>query len=200
MKMDNGSVKRENILAIYLTIVFLMQGNNLPTCSLCIDRTEISRRFYTMAQSILEMATELTTALIQAGEIPPEKLQDTLQKTYMGLMQLKTKGENGAASPAPVDWRKSITRHAVTCLECGATYKQLSRHLREHQLDVRSYRSKHGLPRSQSLTARSITAMRRKIMQAVKPWEKAPRYVKAQAEKVKVAKKTGRKRVMRGKG
>jgi hypothetical protein len=42
--------------------------------------------------------------------------------------------------------------------------------------------------------------MRRKIMQAVKPWEKAPGYVRAQAEKVKVAKKAGRKRVVRGKG
>jgi predicted transcriptional regulator len=144
-----------------------------------------------MAQSILEMATELTTALIQAGEIPPEKLQDTLQKTYTGLMQLKTKGENGEPPPAPVDWRKSITKHAVTCLECGATYKQLSRHLREHQLDVRSYRSKHGIPRSQPLTARSITAMRKRIAQRVRPWEKAPAYMR-----VHEVKKTGRKRTV----
>jgi predicted transcriptional regulator len=191
MKMDNGSVKRENALAIYLTIVFMIQGDRLPTCSLCIDRTGVSRRVNSMAQSILEMATELTTALIQAGEISPEKLQETLQKTYTSLMELQTKGENGATSLAPVDWRKSITKHAVTCLECGATYKHLSRHLAEHNLNPSSYRSKYGIPRSQPLTARSITAMRRKIMQAVKPWEKTPAYVRVHG-----AKKTGRKRTL----
>jgi predicted transcriptional regulator len=148
-----------------------------------------------MAQSILEMATELTTALIQAGEIPPEKLQSTLQKTYTGLMELQTKGENGAASPAPVDWRKSITKHAVTCLECGAVFKQLSKHLREHQLDVRAYRSKYGIPHSQPLVARSVTAMRQKIVQEIRPWEKAPGYMKHME-----VKNTGRKRTVRVKG
>jgi predicted transcriptional regulator len=196
MEIENGSVKRESKLDIYLTIVFPMQGDSLPKCSLFIDRKEVSRRLNGMAQTIVEMATELTTALIQAGEISPGELQDTLQKTYTSLMELKTKGENGAAAPpAAVDWRKSISRLAVTCLECGATYKQLSRHLREHQLDVRSYRSKYGIPHSQPLSARSVTAMRRKIMQEVKPWEKAPGYIQAQAGKAKVAKRGGRKRL-----
>jgi predicted transcriptional regulator len=144
-----------------------------------------------MAQSILEMATELTTALIQAGEIPPEKLQDTLQKTYTGLMQLKTKGENGEPPPATGDWRKSITKHAVTCLECGTAYKQLSRHLREHNQDARSYRSKYGIPSSQPLAARSVTAKRKTIAQRVRPWEKAPGYMKHME-----VKNTGRKRTV----
>lgn len=137
----------------------------------------------TMAQTILEMATELTTALIQAGQIPPEALQDTLQKTYASLMELKSKGENETTPPAPIDWRKSITRHAVMCLECGAAYKQLARHLREHDLDGQSYRAKYGIPRTQPLTARSVTAMRRKIVQETRPWEKAPAFVKAQKGK-----------------
>ena len=49
---------------------------------------------------------------------------------------------------SPVDWRKSITKHAMTCLECGHAFKQLSiRHLRQHGLDTRSYRIKYGIPR-----------------------------------------------------
>jgi hypothetical protein len=36
-------------------------------------------------------------------------------------------------------------------------------------------------------------------MQEVKPWGKAPGYVRAQAEKAKVARKMGRKRVVRAK-
>ena len=178
MEIDNKSVKRENALDIYLTVIFLMQGDRLPTCSLCINSTDVCGRFYPMAQSILEMATDLTTAMVKAGQIPPGQLQDTLQKTYASLMALQTKGEKGATPPAAGDWRQSITKHAVTCLECGTTYKQLSKHLREHHLDAKAYRSKYGIPYSQPLAARSVTAMRRKIVREIRPWEKAPGYMK----------------------
>jgi hypothetical protein len=42
--------------------------------------------------------------------------------------------------------------------------------------------------------------MRKTIAQRVRPWEKAPAFVRAQEEKAKVVKKAGRKRVVRGKG
>jgi len=154
-----------------------------------------------MAQTILEMATELTTSLIQAGEILPEHLQDALQKTYDHLMTLHAQEKtNGTGSvwtiTEPVNWRKSIRKHAVTCLECGAAYKQLSRHLAEHHLDARSYRSKYGIPRSQPLVARAVTARRKTIAQQVRPWEKAPGYMKAHGVKAtKVRKRTVRVKV-----
>jgi predicted transcriptional regulator len=149
-----------------------------------------------MAQTILEMATDLTTAQIRGAHMSPEALQDTLHKTYMTLLELKKTEQKGVKPLAPVDWRKSITRNAITCLECGAAYKQLSiRHLRQHDLNGQSYRAKYRIPRSQPLAARSMTAIRRKIVQETRPWEKAPTYVKAQR-----GKKMGRKRVVRGKG
>jgi len=137
-----------------------------------------------MPQSALEIAKELTLALIETGNVPPEDMQDTLQKTHATLTALKAQEETGsgtAKTQEPVDWRKSIARHAITCLECGASYKQLSvRHLRHHDLDGRSYREKYGIPRTQSLAARETTAKRRQIAAEVKPWEKAPAYMKAQ--------------------
>src|SRR4029450_4164006 len=52
-----------------------------------------------------------------------------------------------ATPPKPANWRKSIAKHTVTCLECGQSLKQLSvRHLKEHGLDGRSYRVKYGIP------------------------------------------------------
>ena len=159
-----------------------------------------------MPQSALEMAKDLITAQITAGQMSPDTMQEALQKTYTSLMTLKVQEETGATSPvespsAPVDWRKSITKHAVTCLECGATSKQLSkRHLQDHELDGRSYRVKFGIPRTQPLAARAVTATRRKITQQVRPWEKAPRFLKAQEEKAAVAKKGTRKKAARAKG
>jgi len=156
-----------------------------------------------VSESLLEMAKDLVQAQIEAGQLSPESMQEALQSTYASLVTLKAQEETGvgtAATPHTVDWRKSITRHAVTCLECGQSFKQLSvRHLRLHDLDTRSYREKYGIPGTQSLAARATTAKRREIVQQSRPWEKTPTYVKAQEEKTKVAKKAGRKKATRAK-
>jgi predicted transcriptional regulator len=151
-----------------------------------------------MSESLLEIAKELTLALIETGNVPPDDMQDTLQKTYATLAALKAQEETGSGAvktQEPVDWRKSITRHAITCLECGASFKQLSvRHLRHHGLDGRSYREKYGIPGTQPLAALETTAKRRQIVAAVKPWEKSPTYMKGQEERAAAAKKAGRKK------
>ena len=140
-----------------------------------------------MSQSVVELAKELTLALIETGNIAPEDMQDTLQKTYTTLTALKAQEESGVFAPAPisqtvpVDWRKSITKHAVTCLECGQAFKQLSmRHLEMHGLDSRSYRTKYGIPRTQPLAARDTTTRRQQVVQQIRPWEKTPRFLQAQ--------------------
>ena len=155
-----------------------------------------------MAQSILEMAKDLIMAQIQSGALPPEDMHKELQKTYASLLDLKGLEETSAfpptgmpraadhsftdslAKPEPPHWRKSIKKQSIECLECGASFKQLSvRHLRDHDLDPRSYRSKYGIPRTQPLSARDTTAMRKRIVQQSRPWEKAPTYLRAHAAK-----------------
>src|SRR5262249_2328101 len=118
------------------------------------------------------------------------------------LQALKTQEDaNGSVAvvtsvtpPERVNWKKSITKHHVTCLECGASFKQLSvRHLKDHGLDGKAYRIKYGIPRTQPLAAKEITSHRQEVVQRSRPWEKAPTFVKAQkkAQRI-VAQKTGR--------
>jgi predicted transcriptional regulator len=132
-----------------------------------------------MSQSLVEVAKELTLALIATGNVDSEDMQETLQKTYATLTALKAQEEPGVFAPAPVsetvplDWRKSITKQAVTCLACGQAFKQLSRrHLSMHGLDSGSYRTRYGIPRTQPLSARSTTERRRQVAQEIRPWEK----------------------------
>jgi predicted transcriptional regulator len=96
------------------------------------------------SQTLLEMAKDLVMAQIQAHRLSPEGMHAALQQTYASLQALKAHEDaNGSiavatvATPSkPVDWRKSLTKHAVTCLECGQSFKQLSgRHLQDHGLD-----------------------------------------------------------------
>lgn len=140
-----------------------------------------------MPQSVLEMAKDLVLAQIQAGRLLPEQVQDAIRQTYASLAALQAQEMAGRTTSAlvsetpSVDWRKSITRHAVTCLECGATFKQLSRrHLQEHGLNGRSYRAKYGIPQTQPLAARDTSARRRQVARETRPWERAPMYRRAQ--------------------
>ena len=134
-----------------------------------------------MTLSGVDMAKELTLALIEAGALAADNMPASIREIHACLMQLKAKEEAGAGGIGPdsavqagvVDWRKSITKHAITCLECGVSFKQLSnRHFRQHGLDSRAYRDKYGIPRSQSLAARETTARRKQIVQESRPWEK----------------------------
>lgn len=137
-----------------------------------------------MSQTLLEMTKDLVLAQIQIKQVAPESLNSVLHNTYETLRQLQTSesGGNGhgegvaeSSKAASVDWKSSITRHSIRCLECGETFKQLSlRHLRVHELDPRSYRVKYNIPRTQALSARDVTARRRELAQQIRPWELAP--------------------------
>jgi len=139
-----------------------------------------------MSQTLLEMTKELVLAQIHIQEVTPEGMEGVLHSTYETLRRLQTAESAGGSgsgegalerleSKARVDWKGSITKHAVRCLECGATFKQLSlRHLSTHDLDPRAYRVKYHIPRTQALSARELTARRRELAQQIRPWELAP--------------------------
>ena len=134
-----------------------------------------------MAVSLVAMAKELVMALIVTYRLSPAAVRQALETTHASLLALQRQEAGGTDGrktvPAPVDWRRSITRQTVTCLECKGTFKQLTgRHLRLHGLDANAYRAKYGIPRTQALMARDISAQRRQIVQRVRPWEKAPGY------------------------
>src|SRR5215467_5085426 len=126
-----------------------------------------------MSQTLLEMAKDLVLAQIQAHRLAPDEMHAAIQHTYTSLQALKAQedahGSMVGATPEtpskPVNWRKSITKHYVTCLACGASFKQLSvRQLKEHRLDGRSYRVKYGIPRTQPLSAKATTSRRKVIV------------------------------------
>ncbi len=131
-----------------------------------------------MSESLLAMAKDLALAQIQAGHVIPEDMTSVLNSTYETLQQLSANEDSATAvlaPPSPKSWKKSITKHAVTCLECGASFRQLStRHLRMHDMDGRTYRKKHGIPQTQSLSSKDVYAKRLAIVNQTKPWEKSP--------------------------
>lgn len=71
------------------------------------------------------------------------------------------------------DPRKSIKEKSITCLECGKTFKILTRkHLASHGLDAVEYREKWGLKKDTPLVCKGLQRERRKKMKDMKLWEK----------------------------
>jgi predicted transcriptional regulator len=135
-----------------------------------------------MSQTLLEMAKDLVTEQIRVHHLSPDDAKSLLLSTHSTLLSLHQREAPGLTITSPetgseaaqVDWKRSITKHAVTCLECGNTFRQLSlRHLRVHDLDPNSYRTKYGIPSTQPLSSRDATARRREFAQQIRPWEQA---------------------------
>ncbi|MBW1990197.1 MAG: MucR family transcriptional regulator [Deltaproteobacteria bacterium] len=120
-----------------------------------------------MAKSLTEMAAEIVQAQASHSSMSPEEMKELLEKVFFFFQGLKNKEEGvaeaGGAEGVAMDPKKSIKCNKVICLECGKEFKQLTnRHLKEHGLTTREYRKKYGFSARQPLSAKLLTAKRRK--------------------------------------
>ncbi len=132
-----------------------------------------------MTKSLVEMAAEIVAAQASHTRMSPEEMAEGLKKIYDALESIEiserknTSPENTekveqsmVVSQPPMVPKASIQRSKIICLECGKSFKQISnRHLIVHGLDAKTYRKKYGFPARQSLSARELTARRRKSAQ-----------------------------------
>ena len=118
-----------------------------------------------MSKSLVEMAAEIVAAQASHRSLPPEEIEQSLRKTFETLKEIQQLG-NGSEFEEAVsrDPQSSIQRNQVICLECGKSFKLLSnRHLALHGLTPREYKQKHGIRMTQALSARTLSARRRKL-------------------------------------
>jgi predicted transcriptional regulator len=123
-----------------------------------------------MAKTLTEMAAEIVAAQAGVTRMSADELSEGLTKTYHSLKRIKDLDEglitgippSGAASVV-MEPKASIQRNKIICLDCGKEFKQLSRsHLKSHGLTPKEYKQKYNLKASQALTAKSLSAKRRK--------------------------------------
>jgi predicted transcriptional regulator len=121
-----------------------------------------------MAKSLTEMAADIVAAQASHSLMSSDEMGAALKKTFEALQCIQCIEEFAAemvAEPQPVaiDPKKSIRRNKVFCLECGKEFRQLTnRHLKEHGIDSKEYRKKWGFSARQPLSAKLLTAKRRK--------------------------------------
>jgi predicted transcriptional regulator len=117
-------------------------------------------------RQLLEMTSEIVKAQASHANMTADEMTEAIKKVYRALKWVQTQEEKAAKGEgeAALSGLDSIQRNKVICLECGKEFRQLSgKHLALHGLTPKDYKKKHGIPLRQSLSARSLSAKRRRI-------------------------------------
>jgi predicted transcriptional regulator len=116
-------------------------------------------------ETLLTLASDIVSAHVSNNSVAVGDLPALIQSVYASLAKL---GEAQAPieekrEPA-VSIRSSVKPDAVTCLECGARFKMLKRHLStDHDLTPDAYRARWSLPTSYPLVAPDYAAKRKEL-------------------------------------
>ena len=118
-----------------------------------------------MAKSLVEMCAEIVAAQAGHTQMTPEDICDSLQQVFRTLQEVQHAGESAnTEEPVIRDPQSSIQRNHVICLVCNKSFKLLSnRHLALHGMTPREYKQKYGIRMTQALSARTLSARRRKL-------------------------------------
>lgn len=92
------------------------------------------------------LTADIVSAYVANNPLPPANLPETIKDVHAALLKLGSAQEAADADdnrvPA-VSIRRSVKDDALTCLECGKSFKSLKRHLRtHHDLTPEDYRER----------------------------------------------------------
>lgn len=123
----------------------------------------------------LKEALEIARAQAGVRVMTEDEIATFIQKLAQSIRSVAEGGVSfdGDSAELVEEARKSIKEKSVTCLECGKTFKILTkRHLAGHGLDMASYKEKWGLKKDVPLVCKSLQRERRRKMKDMRLWEK----------------------------
>jgi len=130
-------------------------------------------------EEYLKEALEIVKAQASVREMTEEEITSMVKKLAEGIKSVDTGtdlvSDNGfgVVQEAPVDPKKAVRDKSIICLECGRSYKTLTkRHLAKYGLTPDEYRDKWGYPRNMPLVCKSLQRERRKKMKEMRLWER----------------------------
>ena len=125
-------------------------------------------------EDYLKQALEIVKAQASVRNMTEEEITSMVKSLAEGIKKVAegSTGEPSKQEPA-VDPKKAIREKSVICLECGKSFKVLTkRHLASHGLTPEEYKEKWGYKKNASLVAKALARERRKKMQDMRLWEK----------------------------
>ncbi len=126
----------------------------------------------------VKQALEIVKAQAGIRAMTEEEMMSMVQRVASSLKGISETGAGAeilfdAEPDLQIDPKKAIKERSVTCVECGKTFKVLTKkHLATHNLTPEEYREKHGYKKGAALIAKSLSKARRKKMQEMQLWTK----------------------------
>lgn len=126
--------------------------------------------------NLFKAAIDIVKAQASARPMTEEEIVSMIKSVAKGIGSIsaeQTQAETSSESAPAIDPKKAIKESSITCLECGKSFKVITRkHLANHGLTPEEYKAKHGYKKSQALAAKSLVRERRAKMKDMKLWER----------------------------
>jgi predicted transcriptional regulator len=115
-----------------------------------------------MSKTLVEMTAEIIQSQISGTNMSVDEIKNALHDTYQTLKELQEAESTGCSLEEKeerpnIEPKRSIQKNKIICLECGQSFKMLTKHLKSHGITAREYRRKYGFGSRQSLCARALS-------------------------------------------
>ncbi|MBJ6749471.1 MucR family transcriptional regulator [Geomonas anaerohicana] len=111
---------------------------------------------------LIEAVGQIVAAHASKSPMTSEEIVAEIAKVHSTLSTLNDDSHPKTVALPAVPIHKAFRKSEVICLLCGKAMKSLTRHLATtHAMKPKEYRNRFGIPRQQSLTALSFSALRR---------------------------------------
>ncbi len=122
----------------------------------------------------LKQALEIVKAQASVRIMSEEEITSMVRTLAYHLRSLEDINLQPEEQKKPVvEPSKSIKEKSITCLECGKSFKILTKkHLEAHNLDPDAYKDKWGIKKTAPLVCKELQRERRKKMREMKLWER----------------------------
>jgi len=120
-------------------------------------------------------ALEIVKVQAAVRNMTEEEINSMIKTLASGIQEVSRTAEvqQKEDQKAPVDPVRAIREKSIVCLECGRSFRVLTKkHLAKHDLTQEEYKSKWGYKKNASLVAKALARNRRKKMQEMELWKK----------------------------
>jgi predicted transcriptional regulator len=107
-----------------------------------------------MDDRINSLTAQIVVAHVANNDVSADQLPRLIRDVHEALATVGQAPAEPIKTDPSVDIKKSVFPDHIVCLECGASFKMLKRHIRsDHKMTPDQYRAKWGLPRKYPMVA-----------------------------------------------
>ncbi len=119
-------------------------------------------------RQLLDMTAEIVVSYAGRNTLAADRVPHLLREVHQTLSSLDLGGTAAVDGRPAVALARSITPHAVICLQCGKRLKALKRHLwAAHQLSLDQYRARWKLASDYPMVAPSYAKRRSELARSM---------------------------------